>query len=153
MARRKLFGGVALSGLALSSVGTVAASIALAKAPAAGLTRLSLNENPFDPSPRAVEAIQNALTEIARYAGDDAHSLEQQIADREGGRPIRSSSGKSSILWAFSSRSTAALAVSSSIPSQVIRRSWMPWRQAVVWSSAFRSTPISKTICPPLQHG
>jgi histidinol-phosphate aminotransferase len=87
MARRKLFGGVALSGLALSSVGTVAASIALAKAPAAGLTRLSLNENPFGPSPRAVEAIQNALTEIARYAGDDAHSLEQQIADREGVSP------------------------------------------------------------------
>ncbi len=87
MTRRKLFGGVALSGLALSSVGAVAASTSSAMAPAAGLTRLSLNENPLGPSPLAVEAIQNALTGIARYAGDDAHALEQQIADREGVSP------------------------------------------------------------------
>src|SRR5258708_34471873 len=87
MTRRKLFGGVALSGLALSWVGRVAGPTTLATAPAAGLTRLSLNENPFGPSPLAVEAIQNALTEIARYAGDDAHALEQQIADREGVSP------------------------------------------------------------------
>jgi histidinol-phosphate aminotransferase len=87
MTRRKLFGGVALSGLALSSVGTVAASASLAAEPAAGLTRLSLNENPFGPSPLAVEAIQSALTEIPRYAGDDAHALEQQIGDREGVSP------------------------------------------------------------------
>jgi histidinol-phosphate/aromatic aminotransferase/cobyric acid decarboxylase-like protein len=85
MTRRKLFGGAALSGLALSSVGTVAAATSLA--PAAGLTRLSLNENPLGPSPLAVEAIQNALTEIARYAGDDARALEQQIANREGVSP------------------------------------------------------------------
>jgi hypothetical protein len=84
MTRRKLFGGAALSGLALSSVGTVAAATSLATAPAAGLTRLSLNENPLGPSPLAVEAIQNALTEIARYAADDARALEQQIADRAG---------------------------------------------------------------------
>ena len=82
MTRRKLFGGAALSGLALSSVGTVAAATSLA--PAAGLTRLALNENPLGPSALAVEAIQNALTEITRYAGDDARALEQQIADREG---------------------------------------------------------------------
>jgi histidinol-phosphate aminotransferase len=89
MTRRKLFevGGVALSGLALSSVGTVAASTTLATAPAAGLTRLSLNENPFGPSPLVLESIQKALTEIARYAGDDAHALEHQIADREGVSP------------------------------------------------------------------
>ena len=61
MTRRKLFGGVALSGFTLSSAGT--ASPSLATAPAAGLTRLSLNENPFGPSPLAVRAIQNALIE------------------------------------------------------------------------------------------
>jgi enoyl-ACP reductase-like protein len=94
--RRKLFGagGVALSGLALSSVGTVAASTTLATAPAAGLTRFWLNENPFGPSPLAVEAVQNALTEIARYAGNDAHALEQQIADREGVSPDQIILGK-----------------------------------------------------------
>jgi histidinol-phosphate aminotransferase len=85
MTRRKLFGGVALGGLALSSVGTVSTS--LATAPTAGLVRLSLNENPLGPSPLAVEAIQNALTGIARYAGDDAHALERQLADREGVSP------------------------------------------------------------------
>jgi histidinol-phosphate aminotransferase len=87
MTRRKLFGGAALSGLTLSSVGTLAASTGLAAAPAAGLTRLSLNENPLGPSPLAVEAIQKALTEIPRYADDDARALEQQIADREGVSP------------------------------------------------------------------
>jgi histidinol-phosphate aminotransferase len=85
MTRRKLFGGVALSGFALSSVGTRAAATTLA--PTAILTDLSLNENPFGPSPLAMEAIQNALSGIARYAGDDAHALEQQIADREGVSP------------------------------------------------------------------
>jgi histidinol-phosphate aminotransferase len=83
MTRRKLFGGAALSGLDLSSLGTVMAASDLATAPAAGLTRLSLNENPLGPSALAVEAIQNALSEIARYVGDDAHALERQIADRE----------------------------------------------------------------------
>src|SRR5258707_11091566 len=87
MTGRKLFGGVALSGLAFSSVGAVAASTSAVTTPVAGLTRLSLNENPFGPSPLAVEAIQNALSEIARYAGDDARALEQQIADREGVAP------------------------------------------------------------------
>src|ERR1700740_1600969 len=85
MTRRKLCGGVALSGLALSSVGT--ASTSLATAPPAGLTPLSLNENPFGPSPLAVRAIQNALTEIARYAGDNAHALEQLIAECKGVSP------------------------------------------------------------------
>ena len=81
MTRRKLFGRVALSGLALSSVGTLAASTSLAAA--AGLTRLSLNENPLGPSPLAVEAIQNALTEIARYAGDDAHARFKSMDARD----------------------------------------------------------------------
>jgi histidinol-phosphate aminotransferase len=84
MTRRTLCGGVALSGLA-SSVGSAATS--LATAPTGGLTRLSLNENPLGPSPLAVEAIQNALSEIARYAGDDVQALEHQIADREGVSP------------------------------------------------------------------
>jgi histidinol-phosphate aminotransferase len=85
MTRRKLFGSVALGGSALSSAGTVSTS--LATAPAAGPLRLALNENPLGPSPLAVEAIQNALTGIARYAGDDAHALERQLADREGVSP------------------------------------------------------------------
>lgn len=88
MTRRKLFGAgsVALSGLTSPAIGT-ATSSTLAGLPPAGLTRLALNENPFGPSPLAVDAIRNALPEIARYAGDDARALEQQIADREGVSP------------------------------------------------------------------
>jgi histidinol-phosphate/aromatic aminotransferase/cobyric acid decarboxylase-like protein len=86
MTRRKLFGSAALSGLALS-LSSVDTATSLATAPAAGLTRLSLNENPLGPSPLAVEAIQNALTDVARYASDDARALEQQIADRESVSP------------------------------------------------------------------
>jgi histidinol-phosphate aminotransferase len=85
MTRRKLFGGAALSGLALSSVGAAAAATSLA--PAAGLTRLALNENRLGPSPLAIEAIKTALTGVARYVGDDAHAFEQQIAEREGVSP------------------------------------------------------------------
>jgi histidinol-phosphate aminotransferase len=89
MTRRKLFaaGSVALSGLTSPAIGTATSSTALAGLPPAGLTRLALNENPFGPSPLAVDAIRNALPGIARYASDDARALEQQIADREGVSP------------------------------------------------------------------
>jgi histidinol-phosphate aminotransferase len=84
MTRRKLFGaaGIGLSGLVFPSAGAVN-SAALAAPPSAGRARLSLNENPFGPSPLAAQAIQSALSEIDRYAGDDARALEQQIAARE----------------------------------------------------------------------
>ena len=62
MTRRKLFGGAALSGLALSSVRTAAAT---SLAPAAGLTRLSLNENPLGPSPLAARIFATATANNA----------------------------------------------------------------------------------------
>jgi histidinol-phosphate aminotransferase len=78
MTRRKLFGagGTLLSGLALPSV-------ALTAPAAASRARLSLNENPLGPSPLVAPAIQDALSEIARYPGEDARALEQQIAAHE----------------------------------------------------------------------
>jgi len=37
--------------------------------------RLSLNENPFGPSPLALAAIQNELGQVARYTGAEAQAL------------------------------------------------------------------------------
>lgn len=45
---------------------------------------LARNESPFGPSPLALQAVQDATSEIARYTGADAHRLEHAIAAREG---------------------------------------------------------------------
>jgi histidinol-phosphate aminotransferase len=45
--------------------------------------RLSLNENPFGPSPRAVQAIKEHLTGLSRYTGDELTELTQTIAAHE----------------------------------------------------------------------
>lgn len=57
--------------------------IACAETPAAGRIRLTLNENPFGPSPRVREAILQNLDGLARYTGDEAASLIRQIAAHE----------------------------------------------------------------------
>jgi histidinol-phosphate aminotransferase len=45
--------------------------------------RLSLNENPFGPSPRALQAIKAHLTGLGRYTGDELTELTQTIAAHE----------------------------------------------------------------------
>ncbi len=45
--------------------------------------RLSLNENPFGPSPRAVEAIKAHLDGLSRYTGNELADLTSTIAARE----------------------------------------------------------------------
>jgi histidinol-phosphate aminotransferase len=45
--------------------------------------RLALNENPFGPSPLAVEAIKAHLAGLARYTGDELATLTNMIAARE----------------------------------------------------------------------
>ncbi|MBO4224702.1 histidinol-phosphate transaminase [Bradyrhizobium neotropicale] len=45
--------------------------------------RLSLNENPFGPSPRVVEAIKAHLTGLSRYTGDELTELTRTIAAHE----------------------------------------------------------------------
>ncbi|MFC0242608.1 pyridoxal phosphate-dependent aminotransferase [Rhodopseudomonas telluris] len=42
--------------------------------------RLSLNENPLGPSPRALQAINDALPDVGRYAGDALAALKSTIA-------------------------------------------------------------------------
>lgn len=45
--------------------------------------RLSLNENPFGPSPLAWRAIRDQLGEVCRYTGGEAETLIQAIGKRE----------------------------------------------------------------------
>ncbi len=49
--------------------------------------RLALNENPFGPSPQAVEAIRTHLAGLSRYTGDELTGLTDAIAAREDIRP------------------------------------------------------------------
>jgi histidinol-phosphate aminotransferase len=77
LTRREWLGAAALGGAALSTSATVAV-------PTSSVARLSLNENPFGPSPLAVRAIKAALREADRYVGREARALEEQIAAKEG---------------------------------------------------------------------
>src|ERR1700744_5180083 len=45
--------------------------------------RLSLNENPFGPSPRATQAIKDPLDGLSRYTGDELAELTKAIAGHE----------------------------------------------------------------------
>lgn len=56
-------------------------------APATPPLRLSLNENPFGPSPRAVQAVRDGLSDLSRYTDVDAEALVSAIAAREGVAP------------------------------------------------------------------
>jgi histidinol-phosphate aminotransferase len=49
--------------------------------------RLSLNENPFGPSPLAITAIRGELSSLDRYTADRGDALEAQIAALEGVSP------------------------------------------------------------------
>lgn len=49
--------------------------------------RLALNENPFGPSPMAIEAIRAHLSDLSRYTGDELGTLTQAIAAHENVAP------------------------------------------------------------------
>jgi histidinol-phosphate aminotransferase len=79
-------GALALAGLALDGCAT-----RLPRARGGGTSvadsgpvRLDLNENPFGPSPRAVDAIRRTLVDLARYTRSEADDLQRQVAAAEG---------------------------------------------------------------------
>lgn len=79
--------GAALAGLALAPRINLRAEPALAagrQPELAGPVQLSLNENPFGPSPRALAAMQRELPRVHRYPFSLTPKLVQLIADREG---------------------------------------------------------------------
>ncbi|HET9183113.1 MAG TPA: histidinol-phosphate transaminase [Candidatus Angelobacter sp.] len=51
------------------------------------MIKLASNENPLGPSPRAVEAIRNAATEVNLYPDNDASELRAELAARHGIAP------------------------------------------------------------------
>lgn len=48
------------------------------------LIHLDSNENPFGPSPRAIEAMQSALTSANFYPDDDSSGLRRKLAEQHG---------------------------------------------------------------------
>jgi histidinol-phosphate aminotransferase len=72
------------SGLALGALAFSAVPSKTEGAPRALRARLSLNENPFGPSPRALEAIRDQSTELCRYVDEAADVLTPAIVAREG---------------------------------------------------------------------
>ncbi len=49
--------------------------------------KMASNENPFGPSPKAVEAMQSILRETNLYPDNDATELRQRLAERHGVQP------------------------------------------------------------------
>jgi histidinol-phosphate aminotransferase len=72
--------GSALTALALSPASSWAAPASAASAPR---INVSLNENPFGPSPRVTQALRLELRGLERYTEDEARALSQQIAQFE----------------------------------------------------------------------
>jgi histidinol-phosphate aminotransferase len=69
-----LIGGAAAGGFLYPTMATI---------PDRGPIRLSLNENPFGPSPRAVQAIQQHLAGLSRYSRGELAELTDTIAAHE----------------------------------------------------------------------
>ena len=65
--------------------------------------KLSSNENPWGPSPRAIEAMQREIGFVNRYADEKAFEFVQQIAAQEGVDPeqVVIANGSTPILRAF----------------------------------------------------
>jgi histidinol-phosphate aminotransferase len=95
--RRRWLETILSSGAALALEGTALAAPRLgpasstgslaAPAAAAPSIHLALNENPFGPSPLALDAIRRELPKLARYTGAEAGELAREIAVREGVLP------------------------------------------------------------------
>ncbi len=55
----------------------------------ANVIKLSSNENPFGPSPRAIDAVRESAANLHRYPGTDHYSLRAAIGERHGLDPDR----------------------------------------------------------------
>jgi histidinol-phosphate aminotransferase len=72
------------------SIGAAAAfPLATVSKPGHNSIRLSLNENPFGPSPLALQAVKAQLAGLSSYAGDEVAELTKTIAAREDGAIYR----------------------------------------------------------------
>lgn len=92
ISRRSLLG-AASAGAALSfgSIAALAKPVSKAKAPlfgpAPGTAWLTYNENPYGPSPRAIQAMAEAASKGCYYADDATERLRAMVAERFGLSP------------------------------------------------------------------
>lgn len=103
-------GALAITGCATTSAAAPAVTTAMATdhlpdltAPEPGVVRISSNENPFGPSPKAVEAMGKYLNYTARYADKETKLLAEQIAEMESVSPkqVAIANGSSPILLMY----------------------------------------------------
>lgn len=77
-------GGCGATAASGAAVGTLATPSTAGQASASGVIHLDLNESPYGPSPRAVEAMQSEVAKVARYTSDDdVAALKNTIAQIE----------------------------------------------------------------------
>ena len=104
VSRRKFLGGSALVAGALAgsvvTASTAQAAKPLSYGPAKGVAKLNANENPYGPSPAALEAMMKAASKGAYYVGESVPTLQNMIAERHGitDKHISLSSGSSGVL-------------------------------------------------------
>jgi histidinol-phosphate aminotransferase len=80
--------GAAVAGLTITSrLPASIPTVASARITPPGLVQLSLNENAFGPSPRALAAMQEHLGEVGRYPFALAPALVRTLAEKEGVTP------------------------------------------------------------------
>ena len=93
----------AFAGLALTSQLRAAPALAAPTATPSVPVRLSLNENPFGPSPAAIEAMRARAGDVCRYAMAEGTNLVNTIATKEGVEPsqIVLGSGSGELLEAY----------------------------------------------------
>ena len=84
LSRRALLGGLASTAAMAGSGLAIPIRAAHAFGPAPGIVRLSANENPYGPSPRALEAMAEAAAKGAYYPGAVRNELVTMIADANG---------------------------------------------------------------------
>jgi histidinol-phosphate aminotransferase len=99
-----LMGGAAIgAGVISSGVSLAKAPPALRYGPAPGIAKLNANENPYGPSPKALQAMSEAAAHGAYYVGESVPRLKSMIAERHGLTPenISLSSGSSGVLSFF----------------------------------------------------
>jgi len=108
------------------SIGAAAAGglvpVAAASKLGLGRIRLSLNENPFGPSPLALQAIKAHLADLSRYAGEEVAELTKTIAERDNIPIEQIVLGEVLDVLAFIYRPMAVPGANSSIRSPAIRR-------------------------------
>ena len=92
-----------------------------------GVTKLSSNENPLGPSPRAVAAMQQAVTSVHRYPDAGSLALRQALARRFAVEPemVLATNGSDEAVFltclAFLSQGDAAVMASGSFISYYLR--------------------------------